>query len=268
MLKLSEIFIYPIKSLGGISLQQSTVEEKGLKYDRRMMLVDKTGMFLTQRNYPQMALLKTSMDEDFIKVIDRKSGLEIKIFPHQTTNEKTNVIIWEDNCSALKVSAEADEFFSDTLRLKCHLVLMPEDEKRVVDRRKKYIKENHIVSFADAYPFLVIGQSSLNDLNKRLLEPLPMNRFRPNFVFTGGDAFEEDNWKDFKIGYVKFKAVKPCARCVITTTNQETAERNEEPLKTLAAYRNFGNKVLFGMNVISNSTGNVFVGDELTFHKK
>ncbi len=267
MLKLSEIFIYPITSLGGISLQQSTVEEKGLKYDRRMMLVDKTGKFLTQRDYPKMALLKTSMEEDLIKIIDRKTGLEIKIFSHQTTNEKMNVIIWEDNCSALKVSAEADEFFSDTLRLKCHLVLMPEDEKRVIDREKKYIKEDRVVSFADAYPFLVIGQSSLNDLNKKLLEPLPMNRFRPNLVFTGGDPFEEDNWKDFNIGQLKFRAVKPCARCVITTTNQDTAERNEEPLKTLATYRNFGNKVLFGINVISNSTGNVFVGDELIFSK-
>lgn len=140
---------------------------------------------------------------------------------------------------------------------------MPETEKRIVDKERKYVDDEQLVSFADGYPFLIIGQSSLDDLNKRLASPVPINRFRPNFVFTGGDAFEEDNWKDFFIGNLKFRAVKPCDRCVITTTNQETAERNEEPLKTLSTFRKFGNKVLFGMNVISYSTGAVSVGDKI-----
>jgi uncharacterized protein YcbX len=130
---------------------------------------------------------------------------------------------------------------------------------------KKFIHEDYIVSFADAYPFLIIGQSSLDDLNKRLEKPIPINRFRTNFVFTGGKPYEEDRWGGFKIGSAEFKAVKPCARCVITTTDQETAERNREPLKTLSEYRNIGNQVMFGMNVICNKTGEVSVNQKIEF---
>jgi hypothetical protein len=137
---------------------------------------------------------------------------------------------------------------------------MPETTRRIVD--ETYAK-NKIVSFADGYPFMIIGQASLDDLNSRLEDPLPMNRFRTNFVFTGGKSFEEDNWKKFKIGDVIFKAVKPCARCVITTTDQETAERAPEPLHTLSKYRKIDNKVFFGMNLICESTGEVMIGDKI-----
>jgi uncharacterized protein len=131
--------------------------------------------------------------------------------------------------------------------------------------KRNMLSEDKIVSFADAYPFLIIGQSSLDDLNSRMDVKLPMNRFRTNFVFTGGKPFDEDNWKDFMIGNVKFRAVKPCARCVITTTNQETAERSSEPLRTLSTFRKSGNKVLFGMNLVADTIGVVNVGDEIKF---
>ena len=137
---------------------------------------------------------------------------------------------------------------------------MPESTRREVN--KKYVK-NKIVSFADGYPFLIIGQASLDDLNSRLEEPLPMNRFRPNLVFTGGKPYEEDAWKKFKIGEVKFRGIKPSIRCVITTVNQETAEVAHEPLKTLAKYRRFEGGVIFGMNVVCDRTGLVKVGDEV-----
>jgi hypothetical protein len=120
-----------------------------------------------------------------------------------------------------------------------------------------------MVSFADAYPFLIIGQSSLDDLNERLDKPIPMNRFRTNFVFTGGKPYEEDNWKDFKVGTAEFKAVKPCARCVITTTDQTTAQRAVEPLKTLSEYRRINNKVMFGMNLICNKSGVISVKQKI-----
>ena len=137
---------------------------------------------------------------------------------------------------------------------------MPESTRRVVD--ESYAK-NKIVSFADGYPFMIIGQSSLDDLNSRMEASLPMNRFRTNFVFKGGKPFKEDGWKKFKIGNLNFEVVKPCARCVITTTNQETAERLHEPLLTLSKYRKFDNKVMFGMNLVCESTGIVKVGDIL-----
>lgn len=262
-LLLSEINIYPVKSLGGISLQSSVVEERGLKYDRRWLLVDENGIFMTQRDFPQMALIELSLLENNL-VANHKTdssfqaiSIPLKFF----SEERVDVVIWNDKCNAVPIGNEYDDWFSAALKTKCRLVFMPDDERRIVE--KKYITGDKIVSFADAYPFLIIGQSSLDDLNSRLDTKLPMNRFRTNFVFTGGNAFEEDNWKDFSIGAVKFRAVKPCARCVITTTDQETAVRASEPLKTLSTYRNFGNKVLFGMNLIADSFGVINSGDKI-----
>ncbi|MCU0406965.1 MAG: MOSC domain-containing protein [Ignavibacteriaceae bacterium] len=173
---------------------------------------------------------------------------------------KNKVVIWDDTVIGEFYNNQIDQWFSEIIGIKCHLVKMPETTRRIVD--ETYAK-NKIVSFADGYPFMIIGQASLDDLNSRLEDPLPMNRFRTNFVFTGGKSFEEDNWKKFKIGDVIFKAVKPCARCVITTTDQETAERAPEPLHTLSKYRKIDNKVFFGMNLICESTGEVMIGDKI-----
>lgn len=266
-LQLSEIFIYPVKSLGGISLSVAYVESRGLQFDRRMMIVDQNGIFITQRDFPQMALLKATIRDNNLLITHSLSNHSI-ILPinpdNNTSSERIKVKIWNDECEAVIVSKEADEFFSDMIGIKCSLVYMPENEFRLVDPERKYVSENHPVSFADGYPFLIIGQSSLDELNKRLEIPLPMNRFRPNFVFTGGQAFEEDQWKDFLIGDIKFRAVKPCARCVITTTDQQTSERSNEPLRTLSTFRKNGNKVLFGMNLVTYNKGKVKVGDKIT----
>ena len=223
MYKLSEINIYPIKSLGGISLQSSEVEERGLKYDRRWVLVDESNTFFTQRDFPEMALIKVSIDDNGLKLNHKTKTIEPLFIPFNFEHSKSDkVVIWEDTVAGEFYNKQIDNWFSDIIGIKCHLVKMPESTKRVVD--ESYAK-NKIVGFADGYPFLIIGQSSLDDLNSRMEAPLPMNRFRTNFVFTGGRPFEEDGWKKFKIGNVVFEAVKPCARCVITTTNQDTAER-------------------------------------------
>jgi uncharacterized protein YcbX len=261
MLTLSEINIFPVKSLGGISLQSSEVEVRGLKYDRRWVLVDETNTFFTQRDFPEMALIKVSIQEGGLQLQHKLKAIEPLFVPFEFEySAKEKVVIWDDTVTAEFYDDNIDEWFSEILGIKCHLVKMPESTKRVVDQ--KYT-ENKIVSFADGYPFLIIGQSSLDDLNSRLETPLPMNRFRTNFVFTGGKAFEEDYWKKFKIGEVKFEAVKPCARCVITTTNQETAERLYEPLLTLSKYRKIGNGVMFGMNVVCHSFGRINLGDQI-----
>ncbi len=263
-LLLSEINIYPVKSLGGISLQSSVVEERGLKYDRRWLLVDENRIFMTQRDFPQMALIELSLSENNLIANSKteNSFPTISIPLNYFTEERIDVVIWNDKCNAVPVGKDYDDWFSAALKTKCRLVHMPEDERRIVE--KKFVSDDKIVSFADAYPFLIIGQSSLDDLNSRMEVKLPMNRFRTNFVFTGGGAFEEDNWKDFTLGSVKFRAVNPCARCVITTTDQETAVRNTEPLKTLATFRKFGNKVMFGMNVVADTNGIVYVGDKIS----
>lgn len=258
---LSEIYIYPVKSLGGISVDSAITEARGLKYDRRFLLVDEDAVFMTQRDFPQLALLKLSFSENGFEVLNTKDNSHLIIPFESDSNKNISVTIWDDVCKAVKLGNDFDDWFSSAVGKKCSLVYMPDDEKRIVE--KKYINDDHIVSFADAYPFLIIGQSSLDDLNMRLENPIPMNRFRTNFVFSGGKPFEEDNWKDFRIGEVNFKAVKPCARCVITTTNQDTAERNNEPLNTLSSYRKFNNKVLFGMNAVCFNNGYVSVGDKI-----
>jgi len=261
MLTLSEINIYPIKSLGGISLQSSVVEERGLKYDRRWVLVDESKTFFTQRDFPEMALINVSIKKKGLKLQHKTKNVEPMIVPFEFEHSaKDKVVIWDDTVIGEFYNQKIDEWFSDILGIKCRLVKMPESTMRTVD--ETYAK-NKIVSFADGYPFLIIGQSSLDDLNSRMEVPLPMNRFRTNFVFTGGKPFEEDNWKTFKISDVKFQAVKPCARCVITTTDQDTAERFKEPLLTLSKFRNFNNKVMFGMNLVCESTGQVTVGDKI-----
>lgn len=261
MLTLSEINIYPIKSLAGISLQSAEVEERGLKYDRRWVLVDETNTFFTQRDYPEMALIKVAIQEDGLLLQHKNKNITPLKVPFEFEHTKNaSVVIWDDVVLGQFYNTQIDSWFSDVIGIKCHIVKMPESTKRIVD--ENYAK-NKIVSFADAFPFMIIGQSSLDDLNSRMEKPLPMNRFRTNFVFTGGKPFEEDNWKKFTIGDVKFEAVKPCARCVITTTDQETAERAEEPLFTLSKFRKVNNKVMFGMNLICDSTGQIRVGDRI-----
>ena len=259
MLTLSEINIYPIKSLGGISLRSSEVEERGLKYDRRWVLVDESNTFFTQRDFPQMALIKVSVEKNGLMLSHKTKIVEpLSISFSFKHSKKDKVVIWDDTVIGEFYNNQIDQWFSEIIGIKCYLVKMPKSTKRVVD--ETYAK-NKIVSFADGYPFMIIGQASLDDLNSRMEIPLPMNRFRTNFVFTGGKPFDEDIWKNFKIGNVNFKAVKPCARCVITTTDQDSAERFKEPLLTLSKFRNFNNKVMFGMNLVCESTGIVNVGD-------
>ncbi|MCX7797203.1 MAG: MOSC domain-containing protein [Melioribacter sp.] len=267
---LTDIYVYPIKSLGGIRLEKSYVEKRGLQFDRRMMLIDNKNVFMTQRNHPKMALLKTMIIDNKIIVYNsiNNQSIEINIdelkqIEKSNNSEKIDVIIWEDKIKALKVSKVIDEFFSETLKTSCSLVYMPDDSERIVDPHKKYVSDRHLVSFADAYPFLIIGNASLNDLNEKLKEKVPMNRFRPNLVFRGGNAFDEDKWKIFKISDITFYVVKPCARCIITTINQDTAEKSDEPLKTLSSYRKVNNKVLFGQNLVHNGIGEISINTEL-----
>jgi uncharacterized protein YcbX len=261
MLTVAELYIYPIKSLRGISVKSALVTDRGFKHDRRWMLIDHFGNFMTQREYPQMALINVEIEDKGLNVYHRNNNILSKHYiPFNISESKTiTVPIWDDTCAALLVGKESDKWFSAALNVECRLVYQPFESHRLVDQ--EYAKEKELVSFADGYPFLIIGQASLDDLNSKLDEPLPMNRFRPNIVFTGGEPYQEDNMRIFKVANISFYGVKPCARCAITTTNQDTAERSYEPLKTLATYRKFENKVLFGMNLLHEGAGEINVGD-------
>ncbi|MDB4901742.1 MAG: hypothetical protein JWQ63_1023 [Mucilaginibacter sp.] len=262
MLQISELYIYPIKSLAGISVKEARVTPTGFEHDRRRMLVDENNLFISQREAPQMALMQTAIEPTGLKITYKGNHLFVSFLtPPPVGGDRGTVTIWDDTCIAEYVSKEADQWFSSMLGINCRLVYLPDDTKRIVDQR--YAPENAITSFADAYPFLIIGQASLDDLNSRLSEPLPMNRFRPNMVFTGGKPFEEDTMACFTIDDIEFYGVKLCARCSITTIDQSNAARGKEPLKTLAAHRQKENKILFGQNLVHKGDGIVRVGDTI-----
>lgn len=263
---LSEINIYPIKSLAGISLESSKIERRGLEFDRRWLLIDEKNKFLTQREFPKMATIKPEILNDGLRVSCGEDELLIPFEPRTGATE--TVKIWSNRCKAKIYESEVNEWFSDVLQTNCKLAVMPEETRRKVDYFYKVNNDDH-VSFADAYPFLLIGENSLADLNSRLKANLPMNRFRPNFVVTDSEGFAEDSWKKIKIGENIFHVVKPCARCVMTTIEQTTGEKQGvEPLKTLASFRvpkrSVKKKILFGQNLIAENAGDVLrVGDKI-----
>lgn len=261
MYNLTEISVFPIKSLGGISLKSSVVEERGLRYDRRWLLVYEDGTFFTQREHPNMALLQPQIDNGGLSVKHKQNKLPaIKIPGFPDGKNEISVTIWKDQCIAQTYNPGIDTWFSNALGFKCRLVYMPDSTKRKVN--PEYAEEK-IVSFADGYPFLIVGEESLNDLNRRMEIPLTMNRFRTNFVFSGGNPFDEDKWEKIKIGKIEFKISKPCERCTITTINQDLGIKGKEPLSTLAKFRKETGKVLFGQNMVAENTGEISVGNEI-----
>ncbi len=261
-LVVSSIYIYPIKSLGGVSLTHSLIEERGLQYDRRWVLTDSTGLFITQRKYPILSLLQVNMADDVITVFHKDNpNHQISFGIAQQIGEKVNVTIWDDLTKGIEVETRVSNWFSDYMNMQVKLMRMPEHERRSVDPR--YANNDEIVSFADAYPCLIIGQSSLDELNAKLEKPVLMDRFRPNIVFTGGEPHAEDSICDFEIDTISFSAVKPCARCVLITIDQQKGTKSAEPLKTLSKYRTFNNKIMFGQNLIHNGSGIIKIGAEI-----
>jgi uncharacterized protein YcbX len=269
MLQISALYIYPIKSLGGIALDTAALTDRGLQHDRRWMLIDANNRFLSQRDNAQMALLKTALTDEGMTVsyTPNNSSVTIPFVPQ--TEEMLEVTVWDDTCQAQLVSSHIDEWFSEKLNLPARLVYMPDDSLRQTDLR--YTSEGSITSFSDAYPMLIIGQASLDDLNTRLADAVPMNRFRPNIVFTGGEAYSEDTMKHINVNGIDMYGVKLCARCVMTTIDQENAKKGKEPLKMLAKYRLKNNKIYFGQNLTHTSEGILNVGDAirvLELHKE
>src|SRR3954470_20091876 len=257
---LTGITVYPIKSARGIPAEEWQLDEFGLTLDRRWMVVDSAGEFISQRDYPRMALVIPSLRDERLRVdAPGMPTLEVPVHPSPTV--LTRVTIWDDSCEATWVGEGAARWFSELLGCAASLVYMPGRTLR--EANPVYAPSGTRVSFADAYPILLISEESLADLNRRLSVPLPMDRFRPNVVVGGCAPFEEDRWRSIQIGDVPLQVVKPCDRCVITTTDQDTAERGKEPLRTLATYRNVDGKVLFGQNVVHQDRGWLRVGDEV-----
>lgn len=251
------LFVYPVKSCAGVELDRAEVDAFGFRGDRRWMVVDAEGGFLTQRTVPRLATIGVRLADDrLVLSATGRQPVAVGVVPDGAVPE--TVSVWRHTVGALPVSEAADAWLSDHLGLEARLVWMPPTTVRPAKRDPAGIGPR--ISFADAYPFLVVSRESLDALNERLDEPLPMNRFRPNVVIAGAGAFAEDGWSRFRIGTVEFDAGSPCARCATTTVDQATGEKGKEPLRTLATFRRHENEVMFGQNAIHRGPGEIRVG--------
>lgn len=257
MMTLSALHVYPVKSAAGLSLQQATVEARGLEHDRRWMVVDAKGKFMTQRQHPRLALIRVSIDEQLRLEFPQQPPLTLPLVPSPAT--EIEVEVWGDRTLALSMGPEAAHWLSNSLETPCRLVYMPNHSHRPTDHGK--FGPNTLVSFADAYPFLLISDASLADLNSRLAHPIPMNRFRPNLVVTGCDAYAEDTWSKIRVGNVVFRVEKACDRCSIPGVDQTTGIPRKEPLLTLSTYRRRRGKIQFGQNLVQENLGQLRVID-------
>ncbi len=254
---LNGLYRYPVKSLRGAGLAAAVLDARGIRYDRHWMLVDADGHFLSQRELPRMTLVRTLMMYDHLTL--QAPDMEDMILPPEhAADDVFKVKVWDDECLARCVGKDADEWLSGFLQTECRLVYLPADQLRQVD--PTYAKEGDQTGFTDGFPLLLISDASLRDLNSRMSEPLPMERFRPNLVVAGCEPYAEDQWKRIRIGEIEFNVVKPCSRCAITTVNPDTAQTGTEPLKTLSGYRRQGNKVYFGQNLIHTGIGELKLG--------
>ncbi|MDO6711766.1 YcbX family protein [Aliiglaciecola sp. 2_MG-2023] len=258
-LTLSQINIYPIKSCAGISLSSSKVEQMGLESDRRFVLTQTNGTFITARTDSTLCLVQTEVTATGLRL--NAPGMPELIIKYAEFSEKYQTVkVWEDDINGQYCDPIYDHWFSQFLGKPCKLVFFGEQSKRRVKN------SDSEVSFADGYPFLVISQQSLNDLNSRLATPVTMSQFRPNLVIDNCAPFEEDNWKKIRIGEVEFEIMKSCSRCIFTTVDPITGEKNPqlEPLSTLQKYRkDKKGDVLFGQNLIALNSGNLSLNDEV-----
>jgi MOSC domain-containing protein len=261
--RLLAINVYPIKSCAGHSLSTAQVEARGLRYDRELMVVDAAGQCtLTQREHPRLALVTPYREETRLSV--EAPGMAPLTIELRQAGPPITAAIWNDQVASIDQGDEIADWFSRYLGLDCRLVGMASVTARPVDRRYA-VHETDVVSYADGYPLLVISEESLTDLNAHLAEPVLMNRFRPNLVLSGsGIPFGEDYLRRFTLGHITFAAVKPCARCVMTTVDQKNgAFAGQEPLRTLATYRRGDRGALFGQNLIHQQLGMLTVGDQV-----
>jgi len=257
---LSSLYRFPLKSAAGESLQRCASDSLGLLGDRRWMVVAAgTGRFLTQRVLPRMALLQAHWQGDTALKLAAPGMPELLV---RVPDDKTMrcVQVWSANLVVPDAGETAAAWLSDFLGQACRLVYLPEDDGIQVDL--DYARLGERTAFSDGFPFLLIGQASLDDLARRVGRPLEMLRFRPNLVVSGAEPYAEDGWKRIRIGQLTFRVVKPCSRCVIPTLDPATGERapDREPLNTLLSYRKGPGGVFFGQNLIAEGRGELEVG--------
>ncbi|MCX4911006.1 MOSC domain-containing protein [Streptomyces sp. NBC_00878] len=263
---LHSIHLYPLKAAGGSDLRESVVEPWGLAGDRRWVLIDESDKVVTQRPQPRLALVAAELLPGGGILLSAPGCDPLTVRVPEPTGT-TPVDVWNDKVEVVPADAAAHTWFSDYLGIGVRLMHLDDPAtRRPID--PEFARPGETVSFADGYPLLLTTLGSLDAVNALVAQgdrpdegPLPMNRFRPNVVVGGTASWAEDDWSRIAIGEVTFRVAKMCGRCVVTTTNQTTAERGKEPLRTLARHRRFGDKLVFGQNLVPESPGSVRVGD-------
>ncbi|GGC78076.1 MOSC domain-containing protein [Marinobacter halophilus] len=256
-MRVHSLFLYPVKSLAGVEVSVIDLDDFGPVGDRRWMLVNDQGEFVTQRKLPALARIGTGIDERGVSVHIPGEGR----FHLAPGHEELSVLVWRDWMNSLigpkQASAAVSRFCERSLRF----VYMPDDTFRRVDPAR--VVDQKRVGFADGFPFLFANQASLDELNSRLKHPVNMRHFRPNIVISGAEPWSEDHWQYLTIGQARFKAVKPCSRCVITTMDPDTGTKDPgtEPLRTLSTYRKTQDGVIFGQNAVHQDGDHLSVGD-------
>ena len=258
MITVSTLTYYPVKACRGFDVPASNITRMGLEHDRRMMVITPNGEFLTQREYPRLALITPTLKNDAVTLSAPDfDSLQIGI---QTSGTPMPVDIWSSTgVDAIDQGDEAAAWLSDWLGTSVRLVHIADGFKRKVNPLYAVNSDDH-TGFADGYPILIISEESHQDLNSRLDSALPMNRFRPNLVVKGCEPFAEDTWKRIRIGTVEMALVKPCPRCVVTTIDKDTLAKSKEPLKTLEKFRRHELGAIFGMNTIPLNEGKIEIG--------
>jgi uncharacterized protein YcbX len=260
---ISALYRYPIKSCAGHALTRAELTPRGIRHDREWMVVDTDGVFLSQRTHPALALVRPAIGEGVLTV--SAPGMEDLTVETPDEGDARPVVVWRDRCAGVDQGHAAARWFGDYLGTPCRLVRMQRSFVRPVDRTYAR-RPTDQVGFADGYPLLLISEASLADLNARLPDPVPMNRFRPNLVAADTVPYAEDAWRRIRAGNMVFDVVKPCGRCVTTTVDQQSGvkDAHQEPLRTLAEYRRAGSKApAFGQNLIHETPGAVAVGEDI-----
>ncbi len=259
--RITGIFIYPVKGAAGIPLETAELDDVGFRHDRRWMVVDEAGAFVSQRTRPRLALIQPVLDGDVL-LLRAPGRADLRVPAGAAPAGRERVRVWDADVTAASAGEEAERWISEFLGQPGRIVRYAQETDRPVDPRYAR-RATDRVAFVDGYPCLLISQGSLDALNTRLAAPVPMNRFRPNVVVGGTGPHAEDGWRAIRVGELVLDLVKPCGRCAVTTVDQASAVPGVEPLRTLSAYRKVGDKVLFGQNCIHRAPGRVGVGDRV-----
>lgn len=259
---LSSLYLYPIKSCAPLAADAAVIESRGLEHDRRWLVVDTDGRFLTGRELPRLTLIQARPHPQGL-TLDAPGMPSLQV-PFSSDRISTPVTVWKSEIAARLMSPEADAWLSEFLQHGVRLVHMDGGVVRMITSSQAEPGDD--VSFADAFPVLLISRAALTGLNARLDRPVSMLRFRPNLVVDGVPAHAEDGWKRIRIGDVAFDVVKACVRCVFTTVDPTRGERDGdgEPLRTLIGYRRTADGVTFGQLLTPRSPGVLRVGDEVS----